>query len=223
MIGQSAGKDYAYILGVYMGDGSIFKTPDGVPKFGMTSIDLDFCDAVAAAIRSLGGTAGINGPYRDKRFSKSRPYYMLYGFMSDTLRMIESDTQKKTQMPDTSNATDEEKKAFIQGVLDSEGYVSEGVRKEAPESNKRYFMGVKFTGDWFFPFVKLMESVGLRLGVIGEETVKSGKIARRVYIKLTSYADAGMRFNIARKQDKFDRWLECVGLPQRLHAGQPQG
>jgi hypothetical protein len=218
MIGQSAGKNYAYLLGVYMGDGSIFSTPDGTRKFGMTSIDLDFCNAVKAAMLALGGTAGINGPYRDARFSKSRPYYMLYGFKTDILNMIEADTDRKQKLPDTTNATDEEKKALIQGVLDSEGYISEGTRKEAPQSNKRYFMGVKFTGDWFFPFVKLMESVGLQMGAIGEEKIKSGKIARRVYIKLTSYRDAGMRFNIARKQSKFDRWAECVGSPQRLHA-----
>lgn len=208
MIGQSAGKDYAYLLGVYLGDGSISKRSGWYPIFQVTTIDRDFAEAVGNSLVAVGGTFGINGPYQDKRFSKSRPFYIMYGFGTEPLIQIQQDTKYKLRIPPTIwDASLQERQAFVQGILDSEGYVPEK-KGDNLTANQKYHLGVKTTGKWFPDFLRLMEGCGLRLGKAGNHQTKTGKIANRVRIDLTSYCNAGMRFNIRRKQERIEKWAE---------------
>ena len=50
--GQSAGKSYTYLLGVYFGDGSI-TVRGGSYQFGFETIDREFLDKVLECIKEL--------------------------------------------------------------------------------------------------------------------------------------------------------------------------
>ena len=53
--GQSAGKDYAYLLGTYFGDASIVKRTENCYTFTIEAIDKDFISRVARELESFTG------------------------------------------------------------------------------------------------------------------------------------------------------------------------
>lgn len=202
-IGQSAGKSYAYLLGVYLGDGCV-TTQGGKLVFKLNTIDEDFALATQTAIREIGLDAAI---YKHEVKKSSKPNYALWcgceGF-AERLRIV---TNNKTVLPipwDREWSLDE-KKAFIVGLMDSEGFVAE---KSKHKTGRAYYMGFKSCDVWVLDFIRLLQSVGLKIGKVQtEKPYKPGyKAPTRFHIKMQSWVDSGMRFNIKRKQDRVDRW-----------------
>ena len=215
MIGQSAGKSLGYLLGVYLGDGHI--RADGL--FSMSSIDEDFIAAVKTAGRDIGVEIRSVGPNQDKRYPKSKPYYNAYGVgdRSAWLEML-AQTQCKQVIPSwVTDGCAEVKKSFIAGLMDSEGFVAKRNETRWTETNRNYHMGYK-SCDVFIPeFIKIMESVGIRIGQVSQEKPrKEGyKVPTRFTIKMQSWVDSGCKFNIARKQSRVDEWASSPAYVNR--------
>ncbi len=151
MIGQSADKSYAYLLGVYLGDGYVAKS--GV--FTMTTIDLDFAQAVHDSFADLGIDTKISDPRRDARFSKSRSYYNLHSQVSDVCERLVTETQTKQAIPAWAFDADIElRKQFIAGLMDSEGFVAKVNRAGRKETNRDYYMGYKSCDVWVPDLIK---------------------------------------------------------------------
>lgn len=74
------------------------------------------------------------------------------------------------------------------------------------------------TSPWIDDFINLCRSIGLVIGKKGQKIEKSGKVCRYFYIKIKSWSDSGLHFNIKRKQDRVERYMSHITTPQRLHV-----
>lgn len=220
-IGQSAGKSYAYLLGVYLGDGCVTAQPsrnsgEGVkhyPVFRLNTIDEDFAEATKVVLSEFTDRPISIHKYEVKK--SSRPNYSLRCGDPDVCAHLKTTTEDKTVIPTyVFDWSREEKIAFIVGLMDSEGFVA--ANKSNP-TNRRYYMGFKSCDVWVPDFVKIIESVGLRIGKVSQEKPRKSwyKTPTRFHIKMQSWVDSGARFNIARKQDRVDKWAEAGPYERR--------
>jgi len=209
-IRQSAGKSYAYLLGVYLGDGCV-TVPGGYPSdrrcFRLNTIDRDFAETVKSALDGLTDQTAYINTYAVKKSSK--PNHSLVSRCDDLCWILVEDTEKKQIIPSyVAGWSKENRLAFIVGLMDSEGFV--GAHKENP-TNRRYYMGYKSCDPWVPDFVRLLEITGIRIGKVStEKPLKEGyKAPTRFTVKMQSWVDSGARFNIARKQDRVDEWASA--------------
>lgn len=204
-IGQSAGKSFAYLLGVYLGDGCV-TVVQGYPRFRLNTIDRDFAEATARAIEDVTGQrANINGPYKDKRFPKAAEHYELTSCNRKLCDALEAATAKKREWPDVSAWSHDEKLAFAAGLLDSEGFVAEN---KTQKTNRRFYMGFRACNEWVPKFAAFLESLGIRTGKLAiEKPYREGyKIPMRFGIKMASFISAGAYFKTQRKQSRVNEW-----------------
>lgn len=209
-IGKSAGKSYAYLLGVYLGDGCISEDERGYRMFRVNTIDEDFALAIKAAIADVSrSNVTINKQIVKK---SSKPNYALTCCDQGLCKALLLDTDEKMALPFCR--TDELKKAMIIGLMDSEGFVAE---KTQHKTGRAYYMGFKSCDVWVPDFVKLVQSVGLKIGKVSKcpPYRPHYKEPTRFHIKMQSWVDSGMRFNIKRKQDRVDRWAATEPYSER--------
>lgn len=209
-IGQSAGKSYAYLQGVYLGDGCV-TLHQGRLVFRLNTIDEDFALAVQEAIEIYGGKSSI---CKHSVSKSSKPNYALYCGYEPLCIALRRDTDSKLRVPDFSNYSDEAVKDFIVGVMDSEGFVAE---KTENKTGRAYYMGYKSCDVWVQDLISLMQRVGLKVGKVSKcPPYRSHyKTPTRFTIKMQSWVDSGMRFNIKRKQDRVDRWAATEPYSER--------
>lgn len=221
MIGQSAGKSFAYILGVYLGDGCV-TTQNARRKywrhvFRLNTIDADFAEATRSALAGLDckriwvSTHPVKG---------GRPNHALSAAPDeDTLTaMVEITDGKRTLPYGIEDWPRDHVLAFIAGIMDSEGFVAANASNP---TNRRFYMGFKSCDAWVPDFIRLLEKTGIRIGTVQtEKPRKPGyKPATRFTIKMQSWIDAGAYFNIARKQDRVTEWASAGAYERRArHA-----
>lgn len=215
MISQPDGKSFAYLLGVYLGDGCVTRV-QGYNRFRLNTIDRDFAEATATAIKDVTGRSyPVNGPYQDQRYPKSAPQYMLtccWGRLCDSLV---AETGGKQKIPEWIFSADKERRlAFIAGLFDSEGFVAENKRNP---TNRRYFMGFKSCDLWVLDFVRLLEQTGIRVGKVRTEEPRKAHYKRPTVfnVKMQSWIDAGAYFKCSRKQRRVEAWAEFGPYEQR--------
>lgn len=219
-IGQSAGKSFSYLLGVYLGDGCV-TTQKGRLVFRMNTKDEDFALSVERALNCL--TKHKIGIHKviDNRWNKPCMTFQLRCGDTDIAKILREHTENKTKIPDyVFDWNTENQKAFIAGLMDSEGYVSE--KKTIPSdcnilTNRRFHMGFKSCDIWVNDFVKILQNVGVKIGNISQEKpLKEGyKIPTRFQIKMKSWVDANCYFTIARKQKRVETWKSFPAYTQR--------
>ncbi len=217
MIGQDAGKSFAYILGVFLGDGCVsIRNVVGEaprPQFRLNTIDQDFAEATKTALEQLSTYKVTMGSYPVSKSSKPNWYICL----NDTAlcdRLV-NDTAKKQIIPAyVWDWPREHKLAFIVGIMDSEGFVA----GNSNHTGRRFYMGYKSCDLWVPDFVRLLQSVGIIVGKIGIEKPRftGYKTPTRFAIKMQSWIDSGARFNIARKQGRVDEWANTEPDPRGL-------
>lgn len=213
-IGKEAGKSFAYLVGVYLGDGCITDGPSGRPVFRLNTIDEDFAQAVKAAILDVYDPE--TDPYICKHEVKksSKPNYALWCGSQRLCEALKAEAGGKTFPVSLEKWSDDEKKAFIVGLMDSEGFVAKQTNNH---TGRAYYMGFKSCDSWVPELIKLMQSVGLKLGKRQIEAPYKPhyKAPTRFHIKMQSWVDSGMRFNIKRKQERVDRWAATEPYSER--------
>lgn len=217
MIGKSAGKSYAYLLGVYLGDGCVTRPSSrSAPErlcFKLNTIDEDFAEAVKVALGDLTDASVSISKHAVKR--SKRPNYSLYCGCDEVCEWLQSVTERKQIFPIFIRSAPRHLQiAFIEGLMDSEGFVA---ANRSNPTNRRFYMGYKSCDPWVPELVALMESVGIRTGKLStEKPRKSGyKTPMRFHVKMQSWVDSGARFNIARKQDRVDEWASAGPYEKR--------
>jgi LAGLIDADG DNA endonuclease family protein len=212
-IGQSAGKSFAYLLGVFLGDGCVTKYQKKYLVFRLNTIDEDFALAVKAALREISKHPVSLCCHPVAKSSK--PNWSLGCMDRKFCEGVLADTDKKQRIPDYVFEWPRDLKlAFIGGLMDSEGYVG----ANSNSTGRRYYIGYKSCDAWVPEFIRLLHSVGIRTGKIGiERPYKAGyKTPMRFTIKMQSWIDSGATFNIARKQRRVDEWGATVPNPLGL-------
>jgi hypothetical protein len=224
LIGQSAGKSFAYLLGVYLGDGHV--TQDMC--YTQSTIDHDFAEAVVRAFADL-SSRPVRVTYKEKpkKGCNCSPAWTLYCADRIVGNWLVTDTRNKQIIPAYVAYWDRERrKQFVIGLMDSEGFVAANHRWRGYDwkaTNRSFYMGYKSCDPWVPDLIQVMESIGLKLGKMGqEEPRKPGyKAPMRFHVKMQSWIDSGCRFNIARKQDRVDEW-GLIG-PYERRALHPRG
>lgn len=217
MIGQDASKSFAYILGVYLGDGAVteWRQEGKSPRliFRLNTIDQDFAEATKTALSDLSTLKVSIGSHAVPK-SKKPNHYIALGDRALCERLI-ADTEKKAIIPAYVFKWPRTLKlAFIVGIMDSEGFVA----GNGNHTGRRFYMGYKSCDRWVHDLVRLMHSVGIITGKIGIEKPRfSGyKTPVRFAVKMQSWVDSGARFNIARKQARVDEWAATIPDPRGL-------
>lgn len=214
-IGQSAGKSYEYLLGVYLGDGCITRPYKHSEEwcFKLNTIDKDFAEAVRTALECELTDMPVSISKHNVKNSK-RPNYTLYCRCHNLCVAMKEHCGGGKLWPNDIDVWSRPcKLSFIEGLMDSEGFVA----ANSNPTNRRYYMGYKSCDPWVPELVTLMESVGIRTGKLStEKPRKPGyKTPRRFHIKMQSWVDSGARFNIARKQDRVDAWASSGPYEKR--------
>lgn len=216
MIGLEADKSYAYLLGVYLGDGCITNT-----RYAQNTIDGDFKDAVVAAIKKI-SSANVCVYFFEKprKNCNCSPSWNISFADRNVTEKLVNDTKSKAVIPDYVLAWDDEmKKQFIVGIMDSEGFVAQNHSHRGYEwkaTNRSFYMGYKSCDPWVDDLILLMQSIGLRIGKVGvEKNAPNRKPSKRFHIKMQSWVDCGIRFNILRKQSRVDEWASIGPYERR--------
>lgn len=222
---QSAGKSYAYILGVYLGDGCVTKYCVSKPlTFKVNTIDTDFADKISKELSSLCNTIIHRSQQTDKRWSKNSVLYQVGCPDQELCLKLRKDTNSKSVIPKyVSGWGNELIKEFVVGLMDSEGYVKGrktiNIENGSTQLTNRMFnMGFKSCDTWFFDFMKIVNLLGLKTGkVTVDKPYKDGyKTPQCFSIKMQSWVDSGMRFNIDRKNRRVDEWNSSPAYAHRI-------
>lgn len=219
-IGQSAAKSYAYLLGVFLGDGCV---TDG--RYVQNTIDQDFANAAKAAFDEIADRpARISYQEKPRKNRNCSPQWTVYCGDKVLAKRFVCDTERKAKIPEYVFGWDVElRKQFVIGLMDSEGFVAAKADAGWQLTNRAYYMGYKSCDPWVPDLIKIMQGVGLRIGKVSREQPRnlSHKTPTRFAIKMQSWIDSGCRFNIARKQSRVDAW-GSIG-PYERRALHPRG
>lgn len=215
--GQSAGKDYAYLLGTYFGDASVVKRTEHCYTFTIEAIDKDFIERVRNELESYTGKK-VNIFERSRKTGTGKVMYALTCSKKLLFKQFIDDTGDCKFIPDYVYEWPEENRiAFLEGVLDSDGWVSQ---RTNPFGITQFRMGYAVTYSWGVDVKRLLESVGVFCSNIGESKQKSGKISLRFAINMKSFVESGVKFTAQRKQARVNMYeqLKLHNKPQRLYA-----
>ena len=215
--GQSAGKDFAYLLGVYFGDASIVKRTENCYTFTIEAIDKDFLERTVIELGSFTGKTP-NIFERSRKTSSGKTVYALTLSDKLTFKQFIDDTGGCKYIPDyVADWPEENRISFLEGVLDSDGWVSKRTTKFGIS---QFRMGYSTSYSWTYDIKRLMESVGILCGNIGEYILKSGRKMLRFDIQMKSFVKSKLQFTSKRKQDRVDQYemLKMRSNPQRLYA-----
>lgn len=212
---QSAGKDFIYLLGVYFGDGSITKRGPKSYQFAFETIDSDFMDKVLSCIKSLiGKTPTVSSRQR----GANRQPTLYFSTSNELFEYMYTITNNKKYIPDfILNGDIETKKTFLTGCLDSDGWVA---RHHQKNGLKQFSMGYCKGANYINDIYKLLNDVGLQVGLPKAKQAKSGNLYYTISINMQSWIKVGMVFNIARKNARIDEYKKKWSKPQRLYARQ---
>jgi len=223
--GQSAAKSFAYILGVYLGDGCV-RAND--MAYTQSTIDKDFAEAVVRALADISDCpARVTYQEKPKKDQNCSPAWTVYCSDRTLGRRLVADTEKKQKIPEYVFGWGREvQRQFVIGLMDSEGFVAANHQHRGYEwqaTNRSFYMGYKSCDPWVPELIRLMEGIGLKLGKVGQEQPRKPgyKTPTRFHVKMQSWIDSGCRFNIARKQDRVDQW-GSIG-PYERRAWHPRG
>jgi hypothetical protein len=222
-IGQSAGKDFAYILGVYLGDGCISHTKrqqvsgeKRYPYFQLSVVDLDFADATATALKAITDYAVTRQTVPVKKSPKNPQTFVVICGDPKLCEQLKADTDNKQVIPAyVEGWSQADRLAFIAGLMDSEGFVAQN-KRVPPHSGRGFMMGFKSTDPWVPQFVRILEQTGIRVGKVAQEAPRKPgyRTPTRFAIKMASWVDVGGYFNIRRKQERVETWQNATPVPK---------
>ena len=213
--GQSAGKNFAYILGVYLGDGCITR-PKNKPTFSyvfrLEVFDEDFAIATKKALDELGTVAYLRKSFQTR-------YKQGYSFVVETrdkelTETLQKDTRYKTIIPSyVYNWEKEDKLAFISGLMDSEGFISKRT-KLLTNGLPSFMMGIKMDYNILKQFKPLLQSVGIKTGKFTMTKPKwvTNIQTANLTINLLSWVESGGYFNIERKNSRVNQYISNINL-----------
>lgn len=212
-----------YIYGVYFGDGSVVYRSageNGIPNkcFTVQVIDRDFRDYVVEQGKIAFPDALVN-TYEGDRPGKGIVYHVRIERVG---HMIETVTGKRTIIPNLVYSTRANTMAFIEGLLDSEGWVTDTTYLKKNEL--ACSIGFCITSELAHEFKRMIETLGIKVGKMHTKKIKSGKIAKQMHFSTASFLESGLQFHSWRKQRKIEghRWARKV-VQEVVSAKLPEG
>lgn len=205
------GQALSYVLGVYFGDGCVtrrFTYKDGSENrcFQLSTIDADFRDYTAEkAILAFPDSK----PYKHEhqRDKKRRVYFLRVDNVGTFLETI---TGKRTIIPNIVYASRENTKAFLEGLLDSEGWATD---TSYLKKNEIYLsIGLAIGSELAHEFKRMLEDFGVISGKMHTRKLESGRVMKQMQFNTASFLESGLEFHCWRIQRRLEahRWARLV-------------
>jgi len=189
-------KELAYILGVYLTDGSISNT-----SFQLQVIDKEFAEYTLECLKKIIPTTKA---YVRKRvdvggWNKS-PRYIIKVGINSLAEWMKNETNNKHHIPTCILESNSGiKRWFIAGVMDGDGFITKTARPYNSEKFQ-YRIGIGGVAEgWIHEFRQLLCDVGVKCNKIERFTTKNGKWFCRFTVNPQTFFDAKLFFTIDRK------------------------
>lgn len=213
MNGQSAGKDFAYVMGVYLGDGCITKAKTRKNyTFKLEVMDEDFAKKFYDTLIKMGCNTHFNKIYND-RYKQGYSFHVTT-MDKDLIATLQVDTSYKKRIPKYVKSWPRDNKiAFIEGIMDSEGFISKR-KKNMANGLPSYMLGIKMDYELLSQLNPIFQSVGLKTGKYTMTKLRDGQRVQtaNLSINLRSWIESGVHFNIQRKENKVKDYIHNVNL-----------
>ncbi len=196
----------SYLIGVFLGDGCVTFYNDKKGRkyltFKLNAIDKDFVQRTVDCINILYDANKEVKTFTDTHYRQGYYYNVSYQNQELGAFLYGQTLGKKIIPPMIYAMSDSDKKHFIAGCMDSEGYFAKATKKNCKSA---FSLGIKCCDDWIHPFKYILESVGVKIK--RKETCKPYKewyrVPYRYILDIDSYFGNKCFFNIARKQDRY--------------------
>ena len=212
---ENLNKELAYLLGVYLTDGSISYKESYT--FQLSSIDKDFVESTLnfykkinpKCIASVNIQKGIDREWPDGRKSKCQDQYHINVGFAEFGLFFKNQTGDKHHIPFIIwNASDGVKRWFIAGVMDGDGWISKTIRENGKDYQYRTGIGGVEEG-WIYEFERLLQSMGVKTCKPEIDIrLPRAKPIVRFSIKTDSFVSHGLFFTIKRKQARLKEYIE---------------
>lgn len=191
---QSDVTDLSYLIGAFLGDGCAYVGKNSY-QFSITSSDLDFCETCQNICKQFFNKGGrIKTVYRK---NGTVSYYQLIICSKQIVMYFREQTQCKAIIPSFVNNNKETRIACIQGLMDSDGWIS---KVNASDGYIRYRVGFKNICNWAKDLRIMIQNCNVKTGVLRQcSNTRSTKLAFCFSINTKDYCrQIGFRCN--RKQ-----------------------
>lgn len=198
----------SYHYGVFLGDGFIqnYKEGSSVVYIGLKCIDKDFVEHYRETLRHLTGKF-YSLLHEKPKGPNNNPRYYCKVAHRPLVEQTLLETRRKECIPESVlQGSVQDKKDFIQGVMDSEAWITCSLNPIGPSYIQ---LSVGVVSDWIVQLHGLFADIGVTVTKINTRKhtqdpkyLKPRKDFHSFSIHVLEYADAGMSFNIQRKRDR---------------------
>lgn len=151
--------NWSYLVGAYMGDGCCYVGKSNY-QFSITSSDKDLCDICSNIIyEEIGKFGNIKTLYNFDKIS----YYQLVVCSKILVNYLVKITSNRNNIPNFIINNPELHKSFIQGIMDSDGWIS---RVNASDGYIRYRVAIKTKGKWMPQFRDMIKNMHVKVGAL---------------------------------------------------------
>lgn len=216
---QSLNKEIAYVLGVYLTDGSISSNGWSGKSFQLKAIDKDFVEFTLKCIKKLIPTCTANvylykarkRYWPDGRVSRCQVQYCINIGFNKFGSFFETQTGKKHHIPVCIWDADLSlKKWFIAGLMDGDGYISLHTR---PNKSIQTTIGMGGVEEgWIWEFQKLLHEIGVATNKPYNKPYIDTRVGRKPFVSFTinleHFISRGLFFKMKRKQDRLIKLIQ---------------
>lgn len=151
--------DICYLIGAFLGDGCIYTNSNYyTTQFSVTSSDRDFCELCSdICFKIINRTGNIKDIYKKDRYSYSQ-FICCSKKLCDHINKL---TNHKKDIPKFIYRNVDNKIAFIQGIMDADGWIT---KVNASDGHIRYRVGFKNTAVWTSEVHQIISSLDVRTG-----------------------------------------------------------
>ena len=207
-------KEYAYLVGVYLGDGYISKRVRGnciSLLFIVRVIDKDFVETIAKCVKKITG--------KKYKIAFTKPNVWRFASYNQKLsQMLINETCKKEIIPDWILKTKNKEilKWFIAGFLDSDGFVHLSIPlfrwKNTKKGRRQLTMGFQAVHDWIDDIVKILNKLGVKTGK-KQYLIRYKKFYKQQYrytMNYKSFVQSKCFFKLKRKQKLLNQYQKLL-------------
>lgn len=204
----------AYSIGFFLGDGCLYSTT--VKENGKTyprnvifvaKPDIECIERIQAQFEDVWGKRYAISTLTEKTGRKN---YRMTAYQRDIFDFFAVNTAFKTKIPASVFAAEPEiKREVIAGLMDSDGFIS---KKVNPNGTARYQLGFECTDrEIVGGLAALMQSVGVKVGSIGERQRGEYRPSWHISPNIASYQETGCYFYNKRRIERMSEYLgKCL-------------
>lgn len=183
-----------------MGDGCLYVGNNSY-QLSITSEDYDFCEKCQNIVLDVFSKKGnIKTVKKDNKIS----YYQLVVCSKEIVYFLKDLTKNKTIIPQFIYRNKVFQKSFVQGIMDSDGWIS---KVSASDGYIRYRVGFKNTALWINDFKIILNSLDVKTGKL--QKIANSRSKRQTFCFTINTFDFcnNVGFRIERKKLLAEKYL----------------